>query len=100
MAGPPRSHLDRALRVGALLLAIVMAVLGATEALMRALFEQPLKPYTPSGLYKATRTPNYKQTKYCVEDGERFEYTIDALGFRGQSMQTVKKPAGVFRIFF
>ncbi len=95
-----RSHLDRALRVAALVILVVVFVLGTTEALMRRIFAQPLKPYTPNGLYRATRTPNYKQLKTCVEDGKDFDYTINALGFRGKSMQTVKKPAGVFRIFF
>src|SRR5581483_1458473 len=96
----PRSHLDRALRTAALLVATVALVLGATEALMRALFAPPLKPYTSHGLYRATRTPGFKQLKICVEDGQAFDYEIDALGFRGKSLQTVKKTPGTFRIFF
>ncbi|MEZ0227454.1 MAG: SGNH/GDSL hydrolase family protein [Planctomycetota bacterium] len=95
-----RPHIDRALRVTALVLLVVVVVLGSTEALMRRLFPQPLKAYTPNGLYRATRTPNYKQLKTCVEDGKDFDYTINPLGFRGKSMKTVKKEPGVFRIFF
>lgn len=97
---PARSHLDRALRVVALILLIVVVVLGATEALMRRLFEPPLKPYTPHGLYKATRTPGYTAMKTCVEDGKNFDYKVNPLGFRGESMKTARKPAGVYRIFF
>jgi lysophospholipase L1-like esterase len=100
MAGPGRSQLDRALRVLSALIIIVVSVLGATELLMRAIFEAPLKPYTQHTLYRATRTPNYKAFKTSVEDGTPFEYVVNPLGFRGKSMQTVKKPAGVFRIFF
>ena len=99
-ASQPSSHLDRALRVAALLVIIVAAVLGATEALMRAIFDAPLKPYTTSTLYRGTRTPNFHAFKICVEDGKPFEYVVNPLGFRGKSMQTAKKPAGVFRIFF
>lgn len=99
--GPRLSHLDRALRTGALLLLLVATVLSATEALMRALFPQPpLRPYTINTLYRASRTPNYRQMKTCVEDGQNFDYVVDPLGFRGKSMQTEKKPPGVFRVFF
>jgi lysophospholipase L1-like esterase len=94
------SHLDRALRVVALLLVIVIVVLGATEVLMRAIFDAPIKPYTPNSLYHASRTPNFTANKVCVEDGTRFDYTIDPLGFRGKSMTETKKPAGRYRVFF
>ncbi len=94
------SHLDRALRVAALLLAIVLGVLSGTEALVRALFVPPLRPYTANGFYRGARTPNYKAYKVSIEDGQPFEYAVDPLGFRGKSLQTVKKAPGVRRIFF
>ncbi len=96
----PVSHLDRALRTFFVLLLIIAAVLGLTEALMRAIFDQPLKPYTPNSLYHASRTPNFSANKVCVEDGTRFDYVIDPLGFRGKNMKETKKPAGKYRIFF
>ncbi|HZU97118.1 MAG TPA: SGNH/GDSL hydrolase family protein [Planctomycetota bacterium] len=100
MAGPGRSQLDRALRVAAILLTVVVLVLGATELLMRALFEPPSRPYTQRTLFGTTRTPDYRAFKISVDDGTPFEFVVNPLGFRGKSMRTAKKPPGVFRVFF
>jgi lysophospholipase L1-like esterase len=94
-------RLDRVIRLTLLAVALASLLLALAEAIARRTLEAPVAPYEIHSLYRATRTPGYKQTKISIEPPhEPFLYEIDALGFRGKAMQTVKKPAGTYRIFF
>lgn len=84
------------------MLALVLVILAAAEVVARIVFPVPVtRPYSPHPLFGIVRTPNYRQMRYSLEEPRAlFEFRSNALGFRGEAMQTVKKPAGAYRIFF
>jgi hypothetical protein len=98
---PPLRTLDRVIRGTLAALALAAVILAIAEAVARRTLEVPPRPYTPHPLFHLVRTPNYRQMKWSVEEpAYQFEFVANPLGFRGKSMQTVKKPAGTYRIFF
>ncbi|MEZ0227455.1 MAG: SGNH/GDSL hydrolase family protein [Planctomycetota bacterium] len=76
-------------------------LLVAAEAVARRAFDPPLEPYTPHPLFHLVRTPLFKTKKISIEEPPyTFPFEINALGFRGKKLRTVKKPPGTYRIFF
>ncbi len=95
------SRLDRVLRYTVAVLLVAVLLLAGAELTARALYDAPVEAYTPHPLFHLVRTPHFKTKKVSIEEpAYSFTFEINALGFRGKKMQTVKKPPGTYRIFF
>lgn len=100
-ARPKPSRLDRALRYTAATLALSVAILASAEAIARRALDPPIAPYAAHPLFHLVRSPGYKQKKLSIEEPPYwFTFEANPLGFRGKKMQTAKKPADTYRIFF
>jgi lysophospholipase L1-like esterase len=93
-------NVDRLLRGFFLVLVLVIALLAAAEGLARAFLAKPQEPYVRHPLLGPGWAPNYSFERLSIDEPPvRFTLSVNALGFRGKSMQTAAKPAGTYRIF-
>src|SRR5688572_14580722 len=89
---PRRALVARVLRYALAVVLVALVLLVVAELVARRVCEPPVEPYTPHPLFHITRTPHYKQKKISIEEPPyTFQYEVNAVGFRGKKMQTVKK---------
>lgn len=82
-------------------LVLVVAILGALEGWARVRYPEP--PPAAWRLHTLTgfaRPPHYKAPKIAIDTLEPFTLETNALGLRSTTLDTVAKPAGVYRIVF
>ena len=95
------SLFHRACSILVLSLVATVVVIALAEWGARTFCDAPVNPYTPHPYIARVRSPGFKQMKMTIDDPARpFLFEIDPLGFRGKNVQTIKKPAGSYRIFF
>jgi lysophospholipase L1-like esterase len=91
----------RVLVLGLSSLALAAALLGASEIGARIAFPKPPVPsFYIHPLLGFLRPPGYHANRVSIETGKPFVYSVNKLGLRSHTLETIAKPAGTYRIVF